>query len=326
MIVEFNDACWSLQTALWQDSLVELLVLLKRRDQHAVLASPNLLLPWCQQHLPTFAQYFKTRLAAAQPRSKAMTVRVSPTGASNINGAPPWDITASAAADIVDQHSLRLILENNESDLRFVSSTLPSFRQWERDGWIEPVMGGGSAMAAEIQAVSNDPVRRWRTFFMFDSDRLHPNELHSAWNPPGGDGCQGHVFEQACAGLPQGRWHRLSRRSIENYLPDSVLSPVDPTATATLFSASVGPMAHFYNMKTGLSGDGVHPPNPKKTVRASRSQSFWSQLSQAQVGHLEKGFGKRISEAFTNVPNNYAWPAPVVAETSALADALQDAM
>lgn len=325
MILDFDDTCWSHNDDDWRRSLIETLVLVKRLEQHAVLATPAEMLTWCGQHLTLFVEYFKTRLTSAQPRTNALTIRISPTGASTVNGAPPWGLTAEAASAIISR-PFRLVLENNESDLGFVKSTVPRFSTWQDRGWLEPIMGGGSPMEAEINSTSADVVGRWRTFFLFDSDRLHPTELAPSWTPPGGDGCQGHKFEVACTGMPRERWHRLERRSIENYLPPSVLSPIGSATTATLFGSSVGAMARFYNMKNGLGGDGISPADPKKAVRSGRSLGFWTSLSQADVTALESGFGKNISSQFSNVPTHHPWPADVIAEMNALADALQDAM
>ncbi len=325
MILDFDDACWSHEDDGWRCSLVELLVIVKLHDQHAVLADPAVMLPWCAEHLSLFADYFRTRLAVAQPRANALKIRVSPTGVPAVAGHPPWGLNAEATRDVV-RHPLRLVLENDRADKLFVEATVPRFAAWCAKGWIQPEMGGGSTMKARIVLASAHALDRWRTFFMFDSDRLHPNELAAGWIPPRRDGCQGYDFEVACASMPRDRWHRLLRRSIENYLPSVVLQPLKRTTTACLVSPAVGSMAHYYHMKEGLSGDGVSPVNPKKVVRAARSQGFWTSLPSADVADLKAGFGSKVSNEFNKVPQHHPWPADVIAEMTALADALQDAM
>lgn len=325
MIISFDDTCWSHQDEDWARGLIEVLVLLAMRQQHALLADPDVMLPWCRDHLNLHVDYFRTRLASAQYRTNAITINISPTGASSVTSAPPWNLTANAARDLVNV-PLRLVLENDQSDQMFVASTIPSFSNWCASGWISPAMGGGSAMEKDIAVTTTHVVARWRTFYLFDSDRLHPGELITGWGPPGGDGCQGHNFEVACADLPPARWHRLRRRSIENYLPQVVLNAANPATTSTLFSTSVGAMAHFYNLKKGLAGDGVSPPDPKKSVRASRCQGFWTSLPTAEIAALESGFGPKVSSAFQNVPAHHPWPADVIAEMDDLAAALQDAI
>lgn len=325
MIVDFDNSCWTHADADWQRSLIELLILVKRHESHSVLAAPRMMLPWLEGHLRPFADYFKARLAAAQPRTNAVRISVSPTGAASPDGAPPWTLSAGATSDVINR-PLRLVLENDDSDRRFLTSTVPSFPAWCARGWVETVMGGGAAMGATITTAGADVVARWRTFFVFDSDRLHPNEFANGWVPPGGDGCQGHRFEVLCAAIPRERWHCLERRSIENYLPPSVLQPLEASLTATLFGPAVGNMVHFYNMKHGLRGDGVSPVNPNKAVRAGRSQGAWTALPAPDVATLEPGFGAHVADEFRNVPANHPWPASVVAEMNLLADAIQDAM
>lgn len=325
MILDFDDACWSHHHDDWRRSLVEILVVVKLHDQHAVLADPAVMLPWCAKHLPLFADYFRTRLAVAQPRANGLTIRVSPTGAQVVAGHPPWDLNAEAAREVVGR-PLRLVLENDSADRLFVEATVPRFATWCAKGWIQPEMGGGSPMKAKIESASSHALERWRTFFMFDSDRLHPSELAAGWTPPSGDGCQGHIFEVACAAMPTERWHRLSRRSIENYLPPAVLQTDKPATTASLVSAAVGLMAHYYNMKKGLYGDEFKSDGSQNTTRWARTQAFWSNLQPQDLAALKDGFGRSVSDHFSNVPQYHPWPPDVTAEMNALADALQDAM
>lgn len=85
-------------------------------------------------------------------------------------------------------------------------------------------------------------------------------------------------------------------------------------------------MAHFYNMKLGLKGDGVSPVHANKLARAGRSQGFWTALPQEYVTTLEEGFGSNVADEFEKVPANHPWQASIVTEMNMLADALQDAM
>jgi len=325
VIVTFEERCWSLEDDNWRRSLTEVLVLLTMRQQHTVLANPTAMLNWCTEHLRLYVDYFRTRLATGYSRTNALKINISPTGASAVIGDPPWDITAEAARELINR-PLRLVLENDQSDRTFIESAVPVFSRWSSNGWISPAMGGGSAMENDIALTSGDLAAKWRTFYLFDSDRLHPSELAAGWTPPNGDGCQGHKFEIACGSLPRGRWHRLERRSIENYLPQTVLNNVNPAATSTLFGTSVGSMAHFYNIKRGLSGDGVSPINPNKAIRANRCQGFWTSLPAAEIASLETGFGANVFDEFRNVPNAHAWTADILREMDALTEALKDAI
>ncbi|KMJ52851.1 hypothetical protein ACG97_11310 [Vogesella sp. EB] len=325
MIIEFADECWKKDDDNWKRDLLRVLVILEKHEQHALLADTQMMLTWCHNNLNLYVDYFRTRLASAQSRSNALKIVVSPDGAPDVVGDPPWTISGSAVFDLVNR-PLRLVLENDQSDRKFVESTVSSFSGWCQKGWIVPAMGGGSTMEKDIAGSSIDTVARWRTFYLFDSDRLHPKELDVDWRPPGGDGCQGYQFETACKMLPDQRWHRLNRRSIENYLPSTVLNAVNQTATSALFDTSVGTMAHFYNLKKGLAGDGVSPQDSNKVVRASRSDGFWTSLPQALITALENGFGSKIADEFMNISSSHLWPSDVITEMNALADALQDAM
>lgn len=325
MIIEFEDSCWTNDSPYWIQTLVELLAMLARRHQHALLAKPVEMLSWCQTNLPSHSGYFTTRLASAQIRQNATTLRVSPTGNQQVNADPVWILTADAAANVIDK-PLRVVLENNQSDKHFLQSTIPDFKQWCDREWIVADMGGGSAMGADILTTSASYVKKWKTFYLFDSDRLHPNELNSAWSPPGGDGCQGFVFQQRCVSMPPRRWHMLERRSIENYLPQSILGQSDFTKTNVLFDPSVGEMLKYYNFKEGLKGDGVDPVNPRQVIRAARSNGFWTSLPATVVDSLRGGFGTKIADDFTKVPDNYTWPTDIYHEMDILSAAIQDAM
>ncbi|MBK9646173.1 MAG: hypothetical protein IPO67_13650 [Deltaproteobacteria bacterium] len=174
-------------------------------------------------------------------------------------------------------------MENDLSDRRFVAASIPAFQTWESSEWIEAVNGGGSHLLNIIDHVKQRPDSRWRTFFLFDSDRLHPDELSADWRLPGGDRCQGFEFERRCAeipaAMPKTRWHRLNRRSIENYLPNTLLQNVDLSAAQALASGEVGEMAKFYNMKHGpkvtpiASKDGT-----TNVIRRGRSKGEWERL------------------------------------------------
>jgi len=325
VILDFDDACWSIEDDDWNRSLIEILTLLTHREQHAILAESNLMLQWVKKRLELYDEYFKGRLSGAQPRSKALNLTISPDGMSEVIADPPWRLTAKAAYTIVEA-PLRLILENDRSDHAFANATIPGFHNWCSKQHLSVEMGGGGAMGTKIKDAADDHVKRWRTFFMFDSDRLHPSEFAQGWKPPRGDGCQGHVFENVCANLPRDRWHGLQRRSIENYLPPPLLQNLNAKATKALQDPKTGEMAKYYNLKGGLQADGIWPVNPTKAIRASRSQGFWTALPPDFINDLQQGFGAQISEEFNRIPNNYSWSADVIAEADMLSAALQDAM
>lgn len=325
MNIEFDDACWEHDDDDWRRSLAKLLMALEAQAQHAVLADQQGLLDWCVTYLPLFVDYFRTRLAQAQPRPKGLEVTVAPSGADLISGAPPWNLLALPTLALVTR-PLRMVLENNNSDLAFIQATLPRFRTWKDKGWVVPEMGGGSAMMADIQQTAADGLLRWRTFYLFDSDRLHPDELLSGWSAPSGDGCQGYVFERACTSMPATHWHRLNRRSIENYLPMSILHTVDAGTATALADPAVGQMVNFYNMKYGNMGDSATRAKTPNSIRIARSKGFWTSLPQPLQDALGRGFGEKVSENFAHLSPTHAWPADISSEVTALEERLQDVM
>lgn len=325
MILEFDDACWNEESIDWKRGLLELLALLANRNQHSLLARREPMLSWCESHMPSHVDYFKARLAAAQLRTNALRILISVAGADDVNSDPPWNLNVRSAYKLVNE-PLRVVLENDQSDRSFVESTIPSFASWCSKGWVQPVMGGGSVMKKKISITNSDSMARWRTFYLFDSDRLHPSELATGWTPPRGDGCQGHVFQSECGGMPAGRWHMLGRRSIENYLPEPLLMARNPAVTTALFNAAVGSMAEFYNYKKGLAGDGVHPIVANQAIRAKRSQGFWVALPPPLPDELKHGYGNDVAEEFANVPPNHTWPLTILTEMDQLSETLQDAI
>lgn len=336
MNIYFEDSCWE---ATQDAHLLRLLTTLERRDQHGIFADVTRLSHWCQQQMPGYVELLQLRIAKNVPRTNAIKLYICPTGAAQITQDPPWTLNAEAALPLIDQ-GLKLFLENNESDWRFLCALHPEIYKWKVKGWIDVQMGGGSAMKTTIEHTSQAIDLKWRHFFMFDSDRLHPDELDLSWTVPSGDGCQGFQFERACAHIPQRHWHRLNRRSIENYLPFPLLRTSKATCATALENPAVKnfvlkraegapvqwDMSKFYNMKKGLNGDGIHPPNSNKAKRAARSQAFWSNLSPSLKNDLENGFSDNIAEEFKNIPPNFAWPNDISDEIETFISLLQDAL
>lgn len=322
----FEPGCWSDENADRRRALVDLLILVHKRPVHSVQADRETLVRWCKVQLPTHVEVLEARLGAAWPRAGAVDLHICPDGADQITGEPPWTLTASAAFRVLEE-PLVLVLENQEADRIFLEALLPDLRSWRDTHGVRIEHGGGSDMLRRIEEVSAHPTRRWRTFFVFDSDRLHPEELCEDWEgPQPPDVCMGWNLERACREIRAARWRRLNRRSIENYLPREPLERRMPHVAGVLFGPQVGKLAHFYNMKRGLRGDGVHPPDPGRPQRAARSRGCWSALSQEDRDALNNGFGDKVAVAFNELPVDQRWPEDVLAEIAALSDQLQDAI
>lgn len=327
MNIVIADAAWDVDDSSWETQLGSLLIELLQHPSHSVDADAGLLLKWCDRRIPLYVEELRALLLRSNPRANACEFTVQPDGSAQLVGSPPWRLTAAAAFPLVRQ-PLRLFLENDDADWSFLCSVVTSIASLKARAALEVMHGGGSDLLRKIADAGADHMKRWRSFFMFDSDRLHPDELAEGWTAPSGDGCEGYQFQVACteADIPRSRWHMLRRRSIENYLPESVLSQEKPDCASVLFSTRVGEMRHYYNVKKGLKHDGIWPPDPKKTVRASRSLSRWDALSPEDKNFLQAGFGPTVADRFKTLPRAQRWDADILAEGEAIASALLDAI
>lgn len=327
MNVILADSCWSRTDSAWVHEFCEILVALGRRAHHPIAGDSALMEKWCQSQIPAYIEILTARLLGSTLRSNAIQITIAPNGHSNVAGSPPWTLTAQAALPLVER-PLSVFLENDESDFLFLRSLSAGIDGLVGSRAVEIIHGGGSNMQTKIVRAGSHVLTQWRSFFVFDSDRLHPVELAPGWGPPGGDGCQGHIFETACTAqkMPKSRWCMLRRRSIENYLPLDVLAVRDAGCASVLFSPQVGSMLHHYNMKKGLKGDGIWPADPRKTIRASRTQGAWDVLPETSKDGLQSGFGPDVAEEFRNVSPTHQWESDILAEADAMFAALYDAL
>ena len=120
-----------------------------------------------------------------------------------------------ADADALLARSLRLLLENGRNDWAFLTKVVPEEwrAKWDKavtKRWIEEHNAGGITEMRRIieEQLAFDPVRRLRTWAMFDSDGLHARDASQ----------QSEDTRRACEtwGVV---YHRLQRRAIENYIP-----------------------------------------------------------------------------------------------------------
>lgn len=329
MKVIIEKDCWTCEDTEWRADLVGLLDALRVHKQHSVQARVVSLKEWCAKEAPSLLGSLLSRVNQSQPRADAVELRVHPDGVTSVASDPPWRLHATTAASLVRQ-PLQLYLENDEHDANFLRAVLPELTQWESAKLIKMEHGGGSHMTTTIKRVAQDRAARWRTFFLFDSDRLHPDELDRGWREPGGDGCQGWRTQRACDknNVPRSRRHQLNRRSIENYLPPSLLSQRDEFRAEALYSSTVGSMAWFFNLKMGFQHDLFAKGDPERPnpIRAARSRGFWTSLPEEIQAALRQGFGEDVAKLFLQVPTDQAWPPDVRDEVAKLHIALLDAL
>ncbi|GAB4517219.1 MAG: hypothetical protein Tsb0020_35840 [Haliangiales bacterium] len=223
---------------------------------------------------------------------------------------------------------LRLLLENRRNDLTFLRRLAPPDHRRVLDealakGWID-VHGGGLGEVKKLleellTAPAEDlPARifRLRLWVMFDRDS-HPADRRAP--SPETD-----TIVQLCQTQRDDPWplsfHRLARRSIENYLPRKLLEAWADEATgrqkterhkrvaALAQLARDQPKAWFqYNMKGGLLKD-VSGSVRKEVVEQQRElqvddlDSLFHGLSSSQRRALMTGFGDKIADLFDRPP------------------------
>ncbi len=227
---------------------------------------------------------------------------------------------------------LGLLLENFEHDKDFLTAHLPPWLARELDlqikeGWVLVLNGGGSVLGAHLDERADDRVRCLRTWIMFDSDRLHPDEHDPNWDgkaPSGRDAsCQALKWERTCSEIYPRRFWALHRRSIENYMPENELenSPsqeLDHLDRVSAFTRMSRDQRWHFNMKKGRNGDTTEPA-------CSRARDLYAALPEPDKLLLQGGFGRNLSDQFKAAKQRpFAWDNDARVEaTLALSDLLR---
>jgi hypothetical protein len=142
---------------------------------------------------------------------------------------------------------------------------------------------------------------------MFDSDRLHPNELAENWQPnqivDAKKECPAHEWEKlAKEKLPKRYW-RLQRRFIESYMPkaefSAALKDQDKTAAVEAFWRMGQDQRWYFQIKKGLKQDKQHQ---------SRQRGMYDTLSDSDKTALQSGFGKDFANHYVAaLERDFAW-------------------
>ena len=180
---------------------------------------------------------------------------------------PLAELTLDDALSVLNE-PLGILLENAENDWHFLCGIMrPSDRERiqhaVKKSWAEPVHGGGSTLIKQLTSRTSTLAKGLRTFVVFDSDRLHPDECVATWTPdrPGKRpaACQAFGWEQVVQQqLPQRYW-MLRRRFIESYMPQAELVQASSTNTHPDAVAAFARLSKdgrwYFNMKEGFAGD-----------------------------------------------------------------------
>lgn len=241
------------------------------------------------------------RQASTLP-ADAATVHVVPTGASV--WADPIAILTIDDALAVLTEALGVFVENSENDWHFLCAIMrPSERMRIQravdKGWVGPIHGGGHTLLAQVETRTNNPAKGLRTFVLFDSDRLHPDECAAGWTPdrPGKNpvACQAFRWEQVFQEkLPQRYW-MLRRRFIESYMPPTELSRA---ASARVHEDAVEAFTRiardgrwYFNMKEGFAGD-------EKRDDKERCRDLYDRVDPQDRKALKNGFGSKLAQHY----------------------------
>jgi len=158
-------------------------------------------------------------------------------------------------------HRLDLILENARNDWGFLNKLVPPDwqRQWKQaidEHWIAAQGAGITEIPKLIrEQISCDPVRRLRTWVMFDRDSRTSNHFSA-------DATKAQT-ECTQWGIPH---HVLERRAIENYIPERALfdwakrqsrsnDRDKKVACVKAYRAMTAEQRHHYNVAEGFQKD-----------------------------------------------------------------------
>lgn len=298
------------------------------RDRHAVFFDPPSALEKC---LATFEQSSRiiyeraislaARKASTFPADVA-TIRIEVTMSSRWED--PLAVLPLREALAVLREPLGILLENADNDWNFLRGIM---RRSERErmqravdeGWAAPLHGGGDTLQKQLEARLEVPRKGLRTFVMFDSDRLHPDELANTWTPvrPGHRpaACKAFEWEKLTRSKLPFRYWMLQRRFIESYIPKSELSKgasdKTPSGAVDAFYRMSRDARWYFNMKNGFDGD-------SKRHDKDRCLELYK-LIIATPDHdlLKKGFGENLAEHYAeSTIREFDWDPDALHEAS----------
>jgi hypothetical protein len=200
---------------------------------------------------------------------------------------------------------LAILVENYENDWNFLLGIVGTklramLEKAEQAGWIRRVHGGGSELKKQLLERLKSPAEQWRTFALFDSDRMHPDELDPSWDKRDQQKCEGLEMEKvAREHYPQKYW-MLKRRFIESYMPKKELkehgaSKIASADTVDAFFRMTPAQQWYFNMKGGFEGD-----DKDKSDNKGRARDLYKSppVSETDYQHLKRGFGKSLAEHY----------------------------
>jgi hypothetical protein len=173
-------------------------------------------------------------------------------------------------------------------------------------GWLAAVHGGGSTLIDKFNERIAVSAKGLRTFVMFDSDRVHPDEHHLEWTTarPGQQpaSCQAYEWEKQISQVMPERYWMLKRRFIESYMPKSELlsAGASPESVTALFSLQAEARWYF-NMKGGLAKDA-------RRADSERARDLFNALDDDQRLALAHGLLNKLADHYKNaITSEFDW-------------------
>ncbi|WP_222613688.1 hypothetical protein [Undibacterium seohonense] len=207
-----------------------------------------------------------------------------------------------------------ILLENSENDWNFLLGIMKQrdrerILKYAESGWVEPVHGGGDSLGRILESEGKKQWKALRTFVLFDSDRLHPDEFNLDWTPERvgqqPSSCHAFGWEACVKQYFRDRYWMLKRRFIESYMPrdELILAAENKTdSNAVKFFFEMDQNARwYYNMKAGLEKD-------RKRADSERSRDLFSGLSDEALKSLSTGFGNTIARHYKqSIGREFSW-------------------
>jgi hypothetical protein len=226
---------------------------------------------------------------------------------------------------------LAILVENSTNDWNFLLGIMsPMDRKLIQDyvalGWAEPLHGGGDTLGKLLDDRIQVPWSCFRTFVMFDSDRLHPDEFRTNWTTlrDGRRPASCHAYEwerKAKQHIPHRYW-MLQRRYIESYIPRGELrigkeKKATDEAVDAFFAMSQA-ARWYYNMKEGFAKDAGRDDS-------ERSRDLYANVAEVHRAVLNQGFGNTLARHYSaSIDKDFDWDPEARAEAdSALPRLLQ---
>jgi hypothetical protein len=277
---------------------------------------------------PYYSEALKrgARSASAYPNDWS-SIRISNTTAPTW-GDPVAILSLDQSLEVLDQR-LGILLENAQNDWNFLlgimrRSDSRRLLQIVEKGWAEPLHGGGTTMRALLEDRINSPAKGLRTFAIFDSDRLHADELLPEWTParPGERAaeCKAYEWENYCLDAMPLRYWRLRRRFIESYMPRTQLqiaaAPNTHRDAHDVYFRLPKEIRWYFNVKDGLAGD-------RRRLDNARLRDSFNNLLENEIAALNNGFGSTIAKHYErSVSNSFDWDQEANDEAAAAIPAL----